>query len=103
MPKRERFGVVLVGDAGHALPPTSGQGSSQALEDVEALTMSLKHHLSRIDDKCANTTDYTLAIQRATREYEQLRQPHVANILKRAQQSQNSKRTMGWVEEYALY
>lgn len=73
------------------------------MEDVEALTMFLKHYLSRIDDKYANTNDYGLAIRRATKEYEQLRQPHVANILKRAQQSQNSKRTMGWIEEYAMY
>lgn len=103
LPKWERFGVVLVGDAAHALPPTSGQGSSQALEDVEALSMFLAHYLGRISDRYANTQDYTLAIRRATKDYEQLRQPHVANILKRAQQSQNSKHTMSWVEEYAMY
>ncbi|TPR01049.1 Integral peroxisomal membrane peroxin family protein [Aspergillus niger] len=37
LPTWEREGVVLVGDAAHALPSTSGQGASQALEDVEAL------------------------------------------------------------------
>lgn len=39
LPTWERDGVVLVGDAAHALPTTSGQGSSQALEDVEAMSV----------------------------------------------------------------
>lgn len=34
--------VLLVGDAVHALPPSSGQGVNQALEDVYTLTLLLK-------------------------------------------------------------
>jgi 2-polyprenyl-6-methoxyphenol hydroxylase-like FAD-dependent oxidoreductase len=33
--------VVLVGDGAHALPPSSGQGVNQALEDVYSLTLLL--------------------------------------------------------------
>jgi 2-polyprenyl-6-methoxyphenol hydroxylase-like FAD-dependent oxidoreductase len=33
--------VVIVGDAAHALPPSSGQGVNQALEDIYALTRLL--------------------------------------------------------------
>ncbi|KIW72287.1 hypothetical protein PV04_00492 [Phialophora macrospora] len=33
--------VIIVGDAAHALPPSSGQGVNQALEDIHALTRLL--------------------------------------------------------------
>lgn len=47
MPKIERWfsktgRVLLVGDAVHAVPPSSGQGVNQALEDVYSLTLLLK-------------------------------------------------------------
>ena len=46
MPKIERWysptgRVVIVGDCAHAIPPSSGQGTNQALEDVYALTKLL--------------------------------------------------------------
>ncbi|KAK3675835.1 hypothetical protein LTR78_004476 [Recurvomyces mirabilis] len=46
MPKLEKWfsktgRVVLVGDGAHALPPSSGQGVNQALEDVYSLAMIL--------------------------------------------------------------
>jgi len=34
--------VVIMGDAAHALPPSSGQGVNQTLEDVYALTRLLE-------------------------------------------------------------
>lgn len=47
MPKLERWyslagRVVIVGDAAHAVPPSSGQGVNQALEDIYSLTLILK-------------------------------------------------------------
>lgn len=104
LPTWQRDGVVLVGDAAHALPPTSGQGSSQALEDVEALTLFLRHRLERMNAGTnQGDVDYKRAITEAARQYERMRWPHVASILRRAQRSQSSKRTMGWVEEYVMY
>ncbi|KAL3470925.1 hypothetical protein BJX99DRAFT_250843 [Aspergillus californicus] len=70
----ERDGVVLVGDAAHALPSTSGQGSSQALEDVEAFAILLGHFIRGL-----------------------------YSILEDAQRKQNSKRGMGVIAEYAMY
>lgn len=102
-------GVVLVGDAAHALPPTSGQGASQALEDVEAFVLLLRHYLTR--EESGETTGAAAneavrckkAITDASEHYERLRRPHVEAILQRAKQTQGSKRTMSWVEEYVMY
>ena len=46
MPKLPRWysetgRVILLGDGAHALPPSSGQGVNQALEDVYSLTLLL--------------------------------------------------------------
>ena len=50
MPKLERWysqlgKVILIGDAAHAVPPSSGQGVNQALEDVYSLTLVLTQRL----------------------------------------------------------
>ncbi|KAJ5399382.1 hypothetical protein N7465_009871 [Penicillium sp. CMV-2018d] len=105
LPTWERDGVVLVGDAAHALPSSSGQGSSQALEDVEALALLLAHrlhmgnaHLDEITPKAQKN-----AIKAAASQYVNLRQPHVNAILESAQKIQNSKREMGVLKEYSMY
>jgi 2-polyprenyl-6-methoxyphenol hydroxylase-like FAD-dependent oxidoreductase len=42
-------GTVLIGDAAHALPPRTGQGSSQAFEDALTLSLLLEAHLAKHD------------------------------------------------------
>jgi 2-polyprenyl-6-methoxyphenol hydroxylase-like FAD-dependent oxidoreductase len=105
LPTWERDGVVLVGDAAHALPPSSGQGSSQALEDVEAFVLLLSHYLRKSDQKETGATKSTQkdVIKRAASQYLALRKPHVTEILKHAQQNQSKKRDMGAVQEYSMY
>ncbi|KUJ08978.1 kynurenine 3-monooxygenase [Mollisia scopiformis] len=39
--------VIILGDAAHAIPPTAGQGASQAFEDVYSLSLLL----SKLSDK----------------------------------------------------
>lgn len=105
LPTWERDGVVLVGDAAHALPPSSGQGSSQALEDVEAFALLLAHYLHKGDthrDEVTPTAQKN-AINAAASQYVNLRQPHVNEILEFAQKTQNSKREMGIFKEYSMY
>ncbi|CAI7617207.1 unnamed protein product [Penicillium glandicola] len=105
LPTWERDGVVLVGDAAHALPPSSGQGSSQALEDVEAFALLLAHCLDMGDAHRDEVTPKAQknAIKAAASQYVNLRQPHVNAILEFAQKTQNSKREMGIFKEYAMY
>lgn len=108
LPTWERHGVVLLGDAAHALPPTSGQGTSQAFEDCEAFVLLLAHHLRKRneDHEDHDSTEQAAlkqAISRAGKQYVALRQPRVNEILKAAQKMQNSKRNMGVIQEYAMY
>jgi 2-polyprenyl-6-methoxyphenol hydroxylase-like FAD-dependent oxidoreductase len=104
LPTWERDGVVLVGDAAHALPSTSGQGSSQALEDVEAFTMLLSHALRGVPQESSSDPNlHKMAITTAARQYMEIRRPRVESILKNAQQMQNSKRDMNVIVEYMMY
>jgi 2-polyprenyl-6-methoxyphenol hydroxylase-like FAD-dependent oxidoreductase len=104
LPTWERDGVVLVGDAAHALPSTSGQGSSQALEDAEAFAMLLGHAIHVVDqESSADTAAYKKAITTAAKQYIEIRRPRVQSILESAQRMQSTKRDMSWIAEYAMY
>jgi 2-polyprenyl-6-methoxyphenol hydroxylase-like FAD-dependent oxidoreductase len=104
LPTWERDGVVLVGDAAHALPPTSGQGSSQALEDVEAFSLFLSHYLRKsYERQDVESVDHKEIIKMAAKKYMDLRLPRVTKILHAAQSSQDSKRDKGVIQEYIMY
>jgi 2-polyprenyl-6-methoxyphenol hydroxylase-like FAD-dependent oxidoreductase len=99
----QRDGVVLVGDAAHALPPSSGQGSSQALEDVEALALFLAHYMRKGGAVKDTAEVRKKAINAAAKSYMALRQPHVKAISDFAKNTQESKRQMGIIKEYSMY
>lgn len=101
LPTWERDGVVLLGDAAHALPSTSGQGVSQALEDCEAFVQFLAHQMKRRDASKPDAEKQ--AAVKAAKQYMDLRKPRVTEILESAKKIQNSKRDMGVVREYAMY
>lgn len=106
LPTWERDGVVLIGDAAHALPSTSGQGSSQVLEDAEAFALFLLHYLCKAYNDSLSSTQTAnakQAIKTAAKHYMDLRQPHVKAILENTQKIQNNKRSMGVIEEYFMY
>ncbi|KAK1252216.1 hypothetical protein MKX08_003403 [Trichoderma sp. CBMAI-0020] len=101
LPTWERDGVVLLGDAAHALPSTSGQGVSQALEDCEAFVLFLAYQMKRRDASKPDAEKQ--ATVKAAKQYMDLRKPRVTEILESAKKIQNSKRDMGVVREYAMY
>ncbi|KAK2797329.1 hypothetical protein FQN50_009224 [Emmonsiellopsis sp. PD_5] len=110
LPTWERDGVVLVGDAAHTLPPTSGQGSSQALEDVECFSMLLSHYLQQgygsDGDRLGGPGQVQMEkdiIKRAAKKYMDIRQPRVTDLLKKAKRMESKKRDLNIVEEWMMY
>ncbi|OAP60114.1 hypothetical protein AYL99_05116 [Fonsecaea erecta] len=116
--------AVLVGDAAHALQPSSGQGASQALEDAEALAVFLSRSLAAAAGHGANTNSSSSnsttdtagtpspspspallhrALTQALRAYETLRMPRVHAIHVRAQRMSRMKADMGLLAEWAMY
>lgn len=66
--------VVLLGDAAHAMTPNLGQGGGQAMEDAATLAALLAPIAADRPD--ADT------IERALEEYDSLRRPRVARIMR---------------------
>ncbi|KAI9039297.1 FAD-dependent oxidoreductase [Aspergillus affinis] len=101
----EKHGVILVGDAAHALPSTSGQGASQGMEDGEALGMFLAHYITegREGGGEEDVVRTKRILTHAAKHYIELRKPHVEEILNEAKRMQNNKRDVGWVGEMVMY
>ncbi|ETN42805.1 uncharacterized protein HMPREF1541_01963 [Cyphellophora europaea CBS 101466] len=98
LPTWTKGNVVLMGDAAHALQPSSGQGACQALEDAETLARFLGHFCARKEG--GGNDEY---IRRALTKYEQLRMPRVAEIYMRSQRMGKMKKDMGFVSEMLTY
>ncbi|KAK5948896.1 hypothetical protein OHC33_010147 [Knufia fluminis] len=97
--------MVLVGDAAHALQPSSGQGACQALEDAEALALFLRHYLApSAPTRDLNAAEVqTPATQKALSAYVSFRKPRVAMIYKQSQRMSGRKMDMGVLMEYVMY
>ena len=97
--------VVLVGDAAHALQPSSGQGACQALEDAEALALLLRHYLSGTQrgNVEAKSENEKMAVSRALKKFDELRIPRLKKIYVRSQRMSGMKRDLGWVGEMCMY
>jgi 2-polyprenyl-6-methoxyphenol hydroxylase-like FAD-dependent oxidoreductase len=97
LPTWEKYGCVLVGDAAHALQPSSGQGTSQAFEDAEAFTLLLKHYMSRTAE-----VSFMAAIEKASKEYVAMRKPRLHDIYVRTQKFGKMKGDQGFLMEMIM-
>lgn len=84
--------VVLIGDAAHATTPNLGQGGNQAIEDSVCLALQFK--------------TYPLDYPRAFSEYERLRRPKAARVIKESwnmgRMAQTENRLIGNIRNLAL-
>ncbi|KAK5125948.1 hypothetical protein LTR85_011303 [Meristemomyces frigidus] len=94
LPTWERQGCVLIGDAAHALQPSSGQGASMALEDAEALALLLAHNVAG---------DQGNGHRLACKQYSDLRMPRLAEVHKKAQETASMKQDMSLFGEFVMY
>lgn len=102
-------GIVLIGDAAHALSPTTGQGASQALEDAQTLSLLLAETLKKAYEPADGDSHETLAgkekaaIALTLKLLYEIRHDRVKAIGERGRKMDKGKRKMGVVEEYAMY
>lgn len=120
LPTWSRDGIILIGDAAHALSPTTGQGTSQALEDVECFSMLLAHNLEKkynavrtaMNENKTNTDESSdLLLAQAERQaiadvmqtHMKLRKPRIHAIQERAKRFDNGKKNISVVTEFLMY
>ncbi|KAL8712612.1 MAG: hypothetical protein Q9220_003143 [cf. Caloplaca sp. 1 TL-2023] len=102
-------GMVLIGDAAHAMQPSSGQGTSQGFEDAQILSILLAHYLERHYSYSAPRAGRSVpasvneAIDQASKKFFELRRPRVKRIVDRAKQMGDTKRKKGLFEEWLTY
>ncbi|KAH7350480.1 hypothetical protein BKA66DRAFT_446866 [Pyrenochaeta sp. MPI-SDFR-AT-0127] len=95
-------GIVLVGDAAHAMDPTTGQGASQALEDSQTLALllaELSKEVAKDDDEATarKTIDQSIKI------FHEIRSPRINAIVERGKKIAGRKANVGIVAEYFMY
>ncbi|KAF1845102.1 FAD/NAD(P)-binding domain-containing protein [Cucurbitaria berberidis CBS 394.84] len=86
-------GIVLVGDAAHAMDPTTGQGASQALEDSQTFALLLAGLLERADEQ----------VDEAIKLFHEIRAPRINAIVERGKKLAGRKANIGVVAEYFIY
>ncbi|KAK0613991.1 hypothetical protein B0T14DRAFT_569981 [Immersiella caudata] len=100
-------GIVLVGDAAHALSPTTGQGASQALEDAQTLSLLLAGTLKRAYDTGAEGGSLEEkekdAVAVSLKLFYDIRAPRIKAIAERGRKMDQQKKEMSWFEEYGMY
>lgn len=97
LPHWGRDGCVLVGDAAHALPPRTGQGSSQAFEDAQTLALLLAGTVKNEPDNLST------AISRSIAGFYELRHKRIYHMRAKAMAWKDPKMPMAWWQTLLLY
>jgi 2-polyprenyl-6-methoxyphenol hydroxylase-like FAD-dependent oxidoreductase len=95
-------GIVLIGDAAHAMDPTTGQGASQALEDSLTLSLLLKEVLQPNATHTVQGTEKE-KVDLAIKLFHDIRKPRVQEIVERGKKIAGRKENVGVVAEYFMY
>lgn len=89
---------MLVGDAAHAMDPTTGQGASQALEDSQTFAIILVRLLER--SGAGSEQDVTAE---SIKMFHTIRSPRTHRIVERSKKLAGNKANVGIVGEYFMY
>lgn len=100
LPNWGENGIVLVGDAAHAMDPTTGQGASQALEDSQTLALLLAECVKYGEQDDLQGRE---AVALALKLFYQIRNPRVQEIIERGRRIAGRKANVGIVAEYCMY
>ncbi|KAL8948984.1 MAG: hypothetical protein Q9222_004872 [Ikaeria aurantiellina] len=109
LPTWYKGGMVLIGDAAHAMQPSSGQGTSQGFEDAQILSVLLAHYLERHYSHSAPRARLPIpanvseAVDQACKKFFEFRRPRVKRIVDRAKHMGDTKRKKGVFEEWLSY
>lgn len=87
--------LVLIGDAAHAMPPHSGQGASQALEDAAYLSYLIRQYLDQRSNSVQGSAGTELHSLLDT--FQKERQPRVDEIVDEANRRGDNKRETGQI------
>jgi 2-polyprenyl-6-methoxyphenol hydroxylase-like FAD-dependent oxidoreductase len=101
LPSWSADGLVLVGDAAHALDPTSGQGASMALEDAQCFSLALSQYLEAHvkDESRLSVAD---AVAMSGKSLFDLRHMRIKKISDRTKMISRSKGDVGVVAEMMM-
>ncbi|KAF2025842.1 FAD/NAD(P)-binding domain-containing protein [Setomelanomma holmii] len=99
LPHWANKGLVLIGDAAHAMDPTTGQGASQALEDSQTLALLLGELFKDSRDVGPVAATVEIAIE----QLHQIRAPRIHAIVQRGKKLAGRKVNIGVIAEYFMY
>ena len=88
--------VVIIGDAAHAVPPTAGQGASQAFEDAFSLAALMKTVFDKVrDDAAPKWSEHLNVFAASVEKWQAYRQERVDKVMALTAKL-NERRRPGW-------